>query len=49
VTVSSTQGLCNLATDRLSLALLRGAFVRTDGEQLVLYDGNQLVELTRDG
>lgn len=39
---------CNPGPEReLLVALIHGAFVRTDGERLVLYDGNQQVELTR--
>jgi hypothetical protein len=47
VRATSDVDLCNLSRNELAVALLRGAFARTDGERLVLTDANQLLELQR--
>jgi hypothetical protein len=44
---ASDVDLCNLSRNELAVALLGGAFARTDGERLVLADANQVIELQR--
>jgi hypothetical protein len=44
---TSDVDLCNLSRSELAVALVRGAFARTNGERLVLADANQVIELQR--